>query len=71
MTTTPIAAAAPSDRLAYTPAELAALLGVHKETVLRKIRNGELLAFKLGSRVLVRHEQFVAFCKSQEKAKKK
>ena len=40
-------------RAAYTPGALAAAIGVHKSTIFRVIRSGELRAKKLGGRTII------------------
>ena len=48
----------PMDRLAYTPAELAAAAGLSRKAIYRAIENGELRAAKVcsGSRLLIPSE---------------
>ena len=38
---------------AYTPGSLATAIGVHKSTIFRVIRSGELRAKKLGGRTII------------------
>jgi excisionase family DNA binding protein len=40
-------------RAAYTPDALATAIGVHKSTIFRVIRSGELRAKKLGGRTII------------------
>lgn len=42
-----------SDRLAYSPAEVSALLGVSTRSVVRAVDRGELPSAKLGARRLI------------------
>ncbi|MGE3811689.1 MAG: helix-turn-helix domain-containing protein [Candidatus Nanopelagicales bacterium] len=42
-----------SDRLSYSPAEAAAVLGVGRSTVYVLIRAGDLPALKIGGRTLI------------------
>ncbi len=41
------------DKLAYSPREVAKLLGLHYNTVYKIIRNGELPAKKAGARLII------------------
>jgi excisionase family DNA binding protein len=57
----------PAPKPAYTITEVANLLGVHRVTVSRFIRSGELPVVRLGHRtVRITHESLMEFLRSRE-----
>ena len=50
----------PIDRLAYSPAEAAEVLGISRPGIYNYLRDGTLPSLKLGRRRLIRHEALVA-----------
>jgi len=61
-----LGAKAPTDqRLAYSVAETAELVGVGKDIVYSWIKNRDLVAIRLGSHMVVLREDLVSFLHSQ------
>lgn len=48
------------DRLAYSPAEAAATLGISRARLYQLLEDGTVASVKLGRRRLIRHEALVA-----------
>lgn len=53
------------DKLAYSPAETAAVLGVSRPTVYTLLKRADFPAFKVGSRTLVSAEGLRAWVQAQ------
>ena len=53
------------DKLAYSPAETAAVLGVSRPTVYTLLKRADFPAFKVGSRTLVSAEGLRAWIQAQ------
>ena len=53
------------DKLAYSPAEAAAVLGVSRPTVYTLLKRADFPAFKVGSRTLVSAEGLRAWVQAQ------
>ncbi|MFC1796072.1 helix-turn-helix domain-containing protein [Pseudomonadota bacterium] len=55
------------DRVSYSPAECAQLLGICKNHIYKSFENGELRSFKLGQRRLINREALDDFRLELEK----
>lgn len=61
----------PNKRLAYSVEEVAALLGVHIESVRREIRAGRLVAGRMGRKLLIPADSLEKYLKTPKPQPKK